>query len=139
MGETTKETQVRVGDFLIALAHYLPKGRKCFNRDSEKLNRFFYNQKPDYPEALTSFHFKMNGHWPECRDLEQAISNLHGSGLIVTASTMPNDYHFDPECETAYQEYVSARIPIERLKDIHKIAEEFDREIGINETLHLDR
>ena len=128
--------RIHPDDFLIAMVHYLPEGRKCFDYSSQKLNTFLFKQKEKYPKVLSSFIFDSNGTWPTSEELTQAMGNLLGSKLIIHYLDS-NKCHFDPACEVAYQRFVSQRIPAERLSEIEKIADAFDKGLGCEEELKL--
>ncbi len=122
-------------DILIALAHYLPQGRRCFRYGAEKLNTFLYQQKQEHPQLLKSLLFDTNGNFPVCEEIYQAVSTLFTSGLIVVASNKPWDYHFHPAIEGPFQKFVSKRFSKQQLTQLEKIAEEFDKQIAIKESI----
>lgn len=126
---------VHPDDILIAIAHYLPPGRKCFKYGANKLNTFLYQQKQKHPELLHALLFDTNGTFPCCEEVYQAVSTLFASGLVVVASDKPWDYHFSPAAEASFREFARKRLSRQQQTELEKIAKEFNKQIAINESI----
>ncbi len=129
--------EAQLDDILIAIAHFLPKGRKCFRYGAEKLNSFFYQQKQQYPQLFKSLLFDTNGTFPICEEIYKAVSRLFTSGLVVVPSHKQCDYHFHPAIEGSFQESVIKRLSKQQLNDLERLAQEFNKQVAIDESLSV--
>ncbi len=128
-------------DILIAIAHYLPQGRKCFRYGAEKLNTFFYNQKPEHPELLKCLLFDTNGNFPACEDIYQAVSRLVTSGLVIVRSNFlkpEGEYHFHPAVEGSFQQSARKRFSRQQISELETLSKEFDAQIAMPESISFN-
>lgn len=130
--------KIHPSDILTAIAYHLPKGRKCFEYDSEKFNKFFLVWRRELPELFESVHFRFEDNLPFSEELYQSRVGMIGSE-IVYPSTKPNEYYFTSVVDTRYEKFVRQRIPVEKLSEILEVAQAFDKELGMDERLNVNR
>ena len=119
-------------DALIAIAHYLPKKRRCFKMGREHENPprqpiydFFSEQQQDFPDLLKDWLFSEDS--PHPRSVNQTISNFRNDQLVAVFSSYPCHYHFDPICDYMFEQMRTGNGPpaVKR----HLISDEQDLEL----------
>ncbi len=151
--DTTKITPyIGAGDVLIAIAHYLPRNRRCFKiakEDSEyenpprqPIHTFFFEQKKDFPDLLKNLSFHEKYTLPHSRELETDISTLFACGFIVVASNSPWHYHLAGICDNAFEEMLvpeigppaaqRRKITLEQDLQFQDLTKRFDEKVAVN-------
>lgn len=123
-------------NLFLAIAHYLPEGRKCFPYDDKKLNCFFYKQKQKHPDLLGEIRFEWDTSCPRSRQIFDTISNMSGAGLINIQSPDFINNYFNPDCEEIYNNRLKRdSIPQNSLSELEEIAKDFNEKISIDERI----
>ena len=130
-------------DVLIAVAHYLPKERRCFKRGREDeenpprqpINDFFYEQREDFPDLMNRWIFREGTRMPT--SINQAISNLYASKLIAVASNYQWHWHFSPIVDCSYEKMLTGRRPLDEPNitprqdsQLHKLSQGFNKKVA---------
>ena len=121
MADETKAMRPR--KVLIGIGYHLPEGRKGFMHSANKFPVFFYLRKKRFPDVLGEFMFDSNGQYPICEELDEDVSSLTLSGILVS-SISSRYYQFHPAVRLSY-ERLAQEISPEQARDLAQIAREF--------------
>jgi hypothetical protein len=122
---------INPSDVLVAIAHYLPRGRRSFIYPSGGFYTFFQIQKEKHPQTLSQLSFNNSDIFTQSEELQQAVTNLIASGMLIWSTKAPQHYHFSQDCEKSFEKFVSKRLCKRKLSEIEAIAQEFDSSIAL--------
>ena len=134
---------------LVLIGYYLPRERRCFKRGREDyeepprqpINDFFYEQRKDFADLMRGWTFREGTHFPT--NVNQAVSNLVASRLIIVSSDFPWHYHFAPSVDYCFKMISSETSPTRRLttsenSQLQKLTERFNEKVACPVVLNLE-
>lgn len=93
-------------DVVSGIFYYFKKhNHEVLSADREKLHRAFYEIKEKYPEAMSTFTFRVREQFPESSQLDQALSNLDAAGMITRQNMAPRYYHLESALDNSYMKF----------------------------------
>ena len=123
--------QYYADDILIAIAHYLPDRDKSLLHDRERWHLFFHERKERF-SVLKDLRFRERGFYHESQELDQAYSNLVGTGMLCWMGISVSPPHFfSRECTSCFEGGVSALFSEEELGQLRQISADFYKEFSL--------
>lgn len=102
-------TSLQPDDVLIAVLYHVGKGQE-FTADRERLHRIFFQLKQQHRDCLAPIRFRDRGLFPESAGLDQALSNLEATGLLLRKNDAPRFYYVQEALRQAYEQFVQPRL-----------------------------
>jgi len=128
MEQQKKENKLSSPEYIIsAILHFLPRDKRRFTADRERLHKFFYDMKKKYPGLLQNIRFRERYPFPESRALDQALANFEAAGLLLRKSNMLEYYYIKDEMDNYFETFAKTRLCREGLncKALKNLTSEF--------------
>jgi hypothetical protein len=129
---------MRLDDVLIGIGYHLPEGRKSFVDKENQVQRFFYQEKPNYPQLLRDIIFDTNGTFPYSKQLQQELSQLVETQILVFISPNPNHLHFGSDIiDASYETHIKKRISQKEEIELIELSKKFDKQVATEQRFVL--